>query len=226
MTHENGNASADRPPFFSGLHRHLPLIDILEFPRHHRELGAGDSRDLTDHLVDEAQKLLGVARVYLNTEVAFTDGPGQIAHRRKLDQLRRHVLQLAGGDVDEDVADDGETHRLRIDDRADADHARAHQPLDAVAHGALGHVSDTSRYLGRRDAAVLKKKRPDAAIDRVESIRHPDPPGLRPFDRVFRYPASENVKSRALLVGFGNPRSSHGAESYIHLSASAGSPVS
>src|SRR5665648_414473 len=205
MTHENGNASADRPPFFSGLHRHLPLIDILEFPRHHRELGAGDSRDLTDHLVDEAQKLLGVARVYLNTEVAFTDGPGQIAHRRKLDQLRRHVLQLAGGDVDEDVADDGETHRLntevaftdgpgqiahrrkldqlrrhvlqlaggdvdedvaddgethrlRIDDGADADHARAHQPLDAVAHGALGHVSDTSRYLGRRDAAVLEKK--------------------------------------------------------------------
>src|SRR5450756_1704671 len=74
MTHENGNASADRPPFFSGLHRHLPLIDILEFPRHHRELGAGDSRDLTDHLVDEAQKLLGVARVYLNTEVALTDG--------------------------------------------------------------------------------------------------------------------------------------------------------
>src|SRR5450756_1395711 len=45
---------------------------------------------------------------------------------------------------------------------------------------------------------------------------------LTPWSRahwvgLFRYPASENVKSRALLVGFGNLRTSHGAESYISL---------
>src|SRR5450759_4549042 len=43
---------------------------------------------------------------------------------------------------------------------------------------------------------------------------------LTPWSRthsvaLFRYPASENVKSPALLVGFGNLRTSHGAESYI-----------
>src|SRR5674476_1645376 len=189
VTHENEDASADRLPFFSGFNRYLPLIDILELPRHHRKLGARDSRDLADDFVDEAQKLLGVARVHLDAEVAFADGSGHVADGRELHELRGDVLQLAGGDFDEHVADDGETHRLRVDDGADADHARAHQPLDAVAHGALGHVPDASCYLGRRDAAVFQKERHDLAVDRVETERQLDPPGLRPFREAISIPS-------------------------------------
>jgi hypothetical protein len=36
-------------------------------------------------------------------------------------------------------------------------------------------VTDAPRHFGRRDAAVLRKKRGDLTIDRVETEYHPRP---------------------------------------------------
>ena len=47
------------------------------------------------------------------------------------------------------------------------------EALDAIAHGALGDVTDATRHLGRRDAAIFGKKRDDLSIDRVETECHP-----------------------------------------------------
>ena len=92
------------------------------------------------------------------------------------------------------------------DDGADADDARADEAFDPVAHGALGHVSDAPRDLGRRSAAVLYEQRHDLPVDRVEAGWQLRPPWSGPIREAISIPRVGKCQGLTPLVGFGKPR--------------------